>query len=135
MADEAEGTHTHEATTSREELSQFLQFLREQAEEGITSTKEFVGEQAPLVVQELIAYKRAQETAGMLIPVMLWCCTATLWRWAKRSKDSDAAEGMGMLGLILGVVGFAIAILQTSDFLKAWFAPRLVVIDYLKDLL
>lgn len=143
MADAAGTTVTDQAhndvtqtdtATSSQEVAEFLKFLRTEAQSGVADTKVFVGQQAPLVVQELIVYERATATAFLMLPLILTVLMGLCWKWFMTTKDRDAGDMMGPLLLGTVLVGI-LWIVATPSAFKAWFAPRLVVLGYLKDLL
>lgn len=140
MPEATDATAKVATTTSKEELTEFLKFLRTEAQAGVASTKALVGEQAPLVVKELIAYERASATAAevgaLLFTIVGW---VILRKLVKRGDPFESDSPLPFLGIILSAVsalgGAATFFCGLPYCLKAWFAPRLAVLDYLRGLL
>jgi hypothetical protein len=129
MADEAK------PAVAKEELAELLKFVREQTEAGVTSGKALVSQQAPLVVHEIVAYKRAQGGVMLVCIALVLAFSVRLIRRSMKADDSDTREmlqGMGFMGLIVTILMTA---LSSGLLLKPFLAPRLVVLDYVRGLL
>ena len=126
-------------------LAEVVQFLLQWAKE----TKEFVNDQAPLVVREAIAYGRAVETWEMFVCVVflgvgLMLLTRNYSR-VKFSTDSrsprifEDGTTQASIKLVLGALftfcGTVSTFHQAPDFFMAWFAPRLYVLKWAAELL
>lgn len=119
----------------QDSLAEVATFLLQWAKE----TKDFVSEQAPLVVREAIAYGRALETwesAALLIGLI------TGLVFLKRNYNK---AGFGLqvsshdiktvAGFILTAVGGVGTLIQTPDLIKVWFAPRIYLLEWAAELL
>jgi len=117
------------------EVAEAMQWLRQSADEG----KEFVVEQAPLYVQELIAYSVITHGGGILIGIVLaailaWVCLKCFGPWLeKASIDAEPAILIG--GTISGILSVIFLMLVVFGFApnlaKAVFAPRVLVVEKL----
>lgn len=104
------------------------------------TTEAFVIEQAPLVVQELILYQRTWLLVYLLICWALAGCLIAwsrwLWKTIDRADDrADRVFGSGALGIFGGLVFFVSTLIITEPLLKVWLAPRLFVLEYLRELI
>lgn len=110
---------------------------------------EFLAEQAPLVAWEIVAYGRAYNTSTVAVCVLALVAYAVwvriAWSIAKRSaeKNHGTPDEDLMVPLCIGtfVLGFATIIpsfcglaSHAEPAIKAWFAPRLYVLEYVADL-
>lgn len=123
-------------TSAKEELTELLRYVRQQTEAGVEGGKALVSQQAPLVAKEIVAYRQAQ--AGvMLFSFTLLIATATYFaKRALRVKiDTDEAAGY-TFGFWITAIGTVCLFAATSPvFLKPFFAPSLVILDYIRGLL
>lgn len=118
-------------------LNRFLKMLLDGLEQG----KDFVNEQAPLAVQELIAWKRFWFTA-LCVASLLLSLAAWKLAWFFKDKfdkkpafDRDA-EGIGttfsfITSAVSLLVFFPMSVYWAS---MVWFAPRLYVIEYITSM-
>jgi hypothetical protein len=119
----------------QKELAAWLGKLREAADAGGS----FVMEQAPLIVQEKVTYGRVMEPI-LLVAVLLG---AVFCVWAFRKgwhyEKSDYMDDFGGVICIVSAIGCAIftivSTVQAHNVAKAWFAPRLYVLEWLAELL
>lgn len=129
----------------QKELVAWLAALRETAQQGTS----FALEQAPLLVQEKIAYGRAWSLCLTAVCVVGFTVGVRFWRagWVAYQAARAEAERRGDLWIeteggvrcamaaigcvITGVFGVA----ATQMAVKAWFAPRLYIVEWLIDLL
>ena len=100
----------------------------------------FVETEAPLLAQDIINYGRA----FAIMSLILWSGVAGtfIWSWIK-SRESDKKDPKGdpsfenVRAIIMTVI-FAVVtvwfIAYLGDGLKAWFAPRLYILEYIKDI-
>ena len=92
----------------------------------------FVVEQAPDVVQQLLAWKMAAASLGVT-----GCLFATRWGWSRLEDDEIEPAGffgclLGSFGMLISIVGLYINGLMLA---KVLVAPKLVVLDALRGLL
>ncbi len=109
---------------------------------NIIKAADFVKEQAPELVREILAWNLVR---SILLLVIGW--TAFIWmlRWCikdiKRYNDDEenliqTSDGMIIvLWVIVGVVGFVMGTIHVFEALKIIFAPRLYLLEYIKTLL
>jgi len=102
--------------------------------EFIKAGTEVVGEQAPLVAQEIVMYGRASNTLyviGSLIVLFAWY-KALVWAWNDETSSNWEAPVtiFGVVIIVFALLGFCASI---SSAIMAWFAPRLYVLDTIKD--
>jgi len=117
---------------------EYLQKLLAMLEKGA----DFAGEQIPLVLQEIVAYGQAYETFICVFSFLVMCIAPIFgWKWCKKYLsvcESGAEPAVLFVGLIPGIatiVALHLFFYNIDDCLKAWFAPRLYVIEYLHDLI
>jgi len=112
-------------------------------EQAVQTTGDFLSEQTPLVVQEVIIYHRAFYTTVMvgLILFITWLVIRTMrnkkrW-WVFLASDNDSEETIAVANLfaipvIGGIVSTIVFFVNFPDFLKVWFAPRLFLLEWAK---
>lgn len=113
-------------------LHDYLTKILEGAERGA----DFVMEQAPEVAKEIVAYGRAVETAyvvGFLLAVLIPIAIAP-WAIRKLRQIDNEAAGFAAFLMIPALLGTLSLFQCLSEFMKVWFAPRLYLIEYIKDL-
>ena len=99
----------------------------------------FVVEQAPDVVQQLLAWRMAEASLGVTGCLLagLACLFATRWGWSR--LEDDEIEPAGFFGCLLGSFGMFISIvglyINGLMLAKVLVAPKLVVLDALRGLL
>jgi hypothetical protein len=111
----------------QKELLAWLTGVRELAAQG----KDFVLEQAPLVVREAIAYGRAVETWYVVISLI---GLVVFYYIAQKLYRHDNTEMMPF-PLIGCCVSLAALCINVPDMLMAWFAPRIYVVNWLMDMI
>jgi hypothetical protein len=122
---------------SAESLKQIMEWIRQ----GVETAKE----QIPQVANEIVRYGRIKETIYIIalpIAVFLLCLlTVKLFKTWKHGDEYciDSEEMIGLFGSLFiaaGVVILSLAFLfEIEPFLLAWFAPKLYVLNYLKEFL
>lgn len=115
----------------QKELAAWLAQLRDAAQHGTN----FALDQAPLIVQEKIAFGRFVETFELLIGASL--LVTAYWFSTKASYwDEQHDHPFGYIGAcVFGFVGLFVVCVQITYVAEAWIAPRLYVIDWLAGLL
>jgi hypothetical protein len=116
----------------QKELATWLMNLREAADAGAS----FVLEQAPLIVQEKVAYGRVMHTASVVAFLLLAvAATYVALRFYKAGQEDDWENILHVLGFMLAAIAvpasFASAIESFGPCVMAWFAPRLYVLEWL----
>lgn len=124
------------ATTSLDwanRLNGILDYLTE----AIKGTTDFVADQAPEVVQQLLAWKMFQ-FGGLAVAflIVMFVMIKIWWRPYKNFKNlSDDAQfgtGMIMFFTLAPFIGFVLTGLQA---MKIWIAPKVYLIEYIASLL
>lgn len=123
------------------------QQLAEYLKEFVGAVKaggEFALQQAPLVVQEKIAYGRASTAITLLMSIAILGAVARSAPAVGRlitaaDRDGDAAKMAGAViaTVVMLVAGFVSAIVffgTYEDALKVWFAPRLYILEWVASL-
>ena len=91
--------------------------------------KDFVVEQAPDVVQQLLTYTFVYEFALMLVGIGIIVMSYTF-----ANKYAKKSDGMSYLaGLIAGGAGSTLT-LANLGWIKVWLAPKLFVLEYAASL-
>jgi hypothetical protein len=104
-------------------------------QEWIGTAGEFISEQAPLVVQEIITWGYIYYT-WMLV---MWICFAAAsfgggWGIGRLIKKDDPFNESGMLiGCILGFISLICVGYCANSLLYIHFAPRLYILSALRD--
>lgn len=120
-----------------------LNWLR-QAGEAIKHGAQFVVDQTPLVIQEKIAFARAENTIWLLVSLLLFLYVVGMLynfvRIAKKYKDTTSLYSgvdfafattsaiSGGVAVVIACVTFTNTI---SPFLKVWFAPRVYILEWI----
>lgn len=127
---------------TKEALGEALKMLVDSLQGG----KDFVIEQSPLLVQEIVSFGRAKHTillslAALSLVAFAWC-VRKYWRPIDNFMDGLTADDAcgTFVGIVVGSlvwIGVSIGVF-CSNFvpsLEAWFAPRLYVLHQIKDML
>ena len=103
------------------------------------STEAFVIDQAPQLCNEIVVCARANATMPIVIMFLLWLCFVVsvpfLVRATRKLKD-DTDMISARIGY-LAVISIILLVITCNycsvrDFNRAWFAPRVVVIENLR---
>jgi len=101
--------------------------------------KEFVSEQAPLVVDEIIRWGVVKNVGlSVVFLVMVLCATLYLCRAHrifKEGKDDEIVFFGSIISLVLGAVGVFGSIAAIEKLAFVLTAPRLYVLEQLGDLI
>ena len=104
----------------------------------IEATEHFVIEQAPLLVQEVLAYGLVSNVmAALIYSVMGVAIGYGVYKGCKVANEDQCDEAAFMIGILGGgtVIGLAIALVQDAFVIaKIVFAPRLYLLETLSDL-
>jgi hypothetical protein len=126
----------------QEQIARFLTKANDAVEKG----SEFVVEQAPLVIQEMITFGRACHTgavlAGLLglLAVYLFVKKKAEPIMSVKGRATTDLEDFTLIAgsiasLVLSVVSIATICCNVEQTIKVWFAPRLYILEKLGDLL
>lgn len=120
----------------KQELLAWLTSVRQLAEQG----KDFVLQQAPMVVQEKITWGRATETLWAVAAFLVFAVSVYLamkaWRWVF-SIPADEQDGHAVAGIFASIPAvclFFVFMSQLETALQVWLAPRLYIIDWVVGL-
>lgn len=101
----------------------------------IKETKDFTMEQAPILAQEIVNYAIAANGVCLLIALLASIISIFTLKNFNKSPDREPAP-LWLLGFI---ISFTIAIIllfkHFPELIKAMVAPRLYIIEAIKDLL
>ena len=118
-------------------LIKFLEHLESTAKAGV----DFASEQVPLVVQEYIAMVRVESTIYIILGLFMLFCSKWsmgLVRDGATNKNANS-EGKIICGIytsvFLIVFGGVLLICNTHKCVQSWVAPRVMVIEYVHNLL
>ena len=115
-------------------IEQILNYIHN----GIKNAGDFVVEQTPLLVQEILTYNLIFHGSlvgiGIFIAVML--ISLTLYFWPKINwKDVDQVMIL-MFGNLFGwATSIVLILINVFTVIKIIFAPRLYLIEYVSDLI
>lgn len=120
-----------------EEIKQKLITYLQHLESAVTSTGDFVAEQAPLVVQEYVLYSRVYSTIPVVIALVMLCTVILNVRWFIRTELRPNHETQIIIRGVVSIMMFmampVIAAHNLDRCIKSWCAPRILVIDYIKE--
>lgn len=114
------------------------EFLIKFANEMLTllqDAKAFASQEIPELLKEVIVYGRAVNTFYILVGLAFFVVAGIFVRMALKTKSEDAQFGGSILALVVSVIGAGFFFANLSQAIKAWFAPRLYLIDYFKEML
>ena len=125
-----------------ERLESILAWL----EQVIASTSDFLTEQTPLVIREILLYHRVYYSTGIVLGAMLILVSMfRLWRnwgvWLANSRTDSDSKGGDLSGeaffhyvtiAVPSVVGLAFMATAFDGFIKVWFAPRLFLLEWIR---
>lgn len=119
----------------KNQLSTFLAKALDIAEKGIEAT----GEQIPMILQEIVQWEIYSNLIGFAFGVILAFVSCkfirkTLMYFEKGEDDPMLIAPTIIIAIITGVIAFP-CLACVFDAVKAFVAPRLVIIEYLKGLL
>lgn len=127
---------TPPATTASEELAELLRYVRESTQ----ATGSFVKEQAPDVAMQIVAYERLRSTSIYVsLLLVLSIIMAILFKNRDKIRKNchenhdPPLYGIGMT--IFSLIFAIIFIFQGVWVLRTWFAPKLIVIDYIRSMM
>lgn len=113
---------------------EMLQWLKELVEKG----GDFVMQQAPPLAAEIVTYGRVTNSLAVLalIPaaILLKLYIPRIGKAIDEDDDGLVVVKMALV-IVVGILGVGLFVANLDQFLKAWFAPRLYLIDYLGKLL
>lgn len=121
-------------TETDQKLAESVETVLAWMEQG----KDFATEQAPLLAQEIIRYEifLSLFLGGLMLVALLASCWMA-WQIKKRWKEvyDNDLEPLLFVPAVIGGASFFSVVVNTAHLIRAIIAPRLVIIDALKDLL
>ena len=125
-----------------EELQERMMSYLKTLEGAVSSTSDFVIDQAPMYVQEII---RWQIVAGIISCVFFSALALIFFvinftKLRSMRKDSDEIKmqdgwGYGSVAIVLMFCSIACASVFGSQSLKAYIAPRIVIVEQLQKVI
>jgi len=119
-------------TATNERLNALLDYLTDTMKSGV----DFASEQAPLVAKEIIMYGAITSWAGVAAGIFFLLVGLLFLAFSVKRMSDDADTGFAAL-MAAGVLLFFSAIFfgsNTGDAIKATFAPRVYVLEYVAKL-
>jgi uncharacterized membrane protein YoaK (UPF0700 family) len=125
-----------------EQLTQLATQGFDKAMTYLQATEDFVVEQAPLLVQEILHYGLAHNSVLMVLCFIFLAVAGYLcYKCFKRAAECSEvyeAEAPAMIGSVIAIIGLGATagfIVNLMCVLKIVFAPRLYLIEELRRLL
>lgn len=125
------------STPTDESIAEAVNWLRTTAE----NVESFTLEQAPLYCQELIAFERVSGCVYLAVSLVLFAVTAwglkkAFFLFERFDYDDELKSFACIFGSILaGVIALVILAETIGSTIKAFTAPRLVIVEHLSGLL
>lgn len=123
--------------TQNEQLASLLTYLTE----SVKTVGDGVKTQLPLVADDIVRWEAGVGWMWLLIPpalIVLLILVAVVLQKGFRVdlRDSDGPGVLFVIGIfVLGVLTLVGVPIGTSSIVKAHYAPRMVVLDYVKSVL
>lgn len=119
------------------ELSQRLESILSFLETSVKQGADFAVDQAPDVVNQLLAWRFSESLAMFLIGIVLavTLVAVTVWIWRKFLKEEyidvdDILFVVLLTAIVWLVMALPISFLISLDWLKIMIAPKLYLIEY-----
>lgn len=122
-----------------EEIKAQIIPIIENTKEGLAKAVDFLCEQSPILVKEILWWHGVQSALfcllGLAILIILAMTRKKLWDWADEADGpSEGAAWMGVLvGQIMALIGGVGFVLTNFAWLKILIAPRLFLLEFMKD--
>jgi hypothetical protein len=101
--------------------------------EFIEQSAVFVQEQTPLYIQEYLNFYIFENWLEISFSILFLCVTLLLFFLSFKIKDSEPKVAV----IVISAIGFFFAgvatVLNTKDLYKGYNAPRLVIVEHLKE--
>lgn len=113
-----------------------LEKYLEQIMSWLESGAMWIGEQAPLYVQELLTWRMWNHAIwnGLMLILLVATITSSIkfFKWVKAKTTSSDGPGVGLTLSIIASVGLFIGIVaNTCALIKIIVAPKVYLIDYI----
>lgn len=116
--------------TMNAELEKQLAELVSAAKQTGTDVASFIAQQAPDVLQQIIAWERFRHGAGLACSLVFLALGLYLLSKAFRG-DSVDSEPLFIAGAVFAAPSAVIACATTAGLVKTYIAPKLIVLDYI----
>lgn len=122
------------ATSNKAE--EVLATVLQKAMEVAEKTGDFVTEQAPDVVQQLLVWKLAQAlVVGLMCAVVFFTCAYHVYRVLRAERPEEWHGPVAMMCVIFGTPSFMMMVPYLLEALQIWLAPKVYLIEYTANLL
>lgn len=85
---------------------------------------DFAMAQLPDIAQSYVTYGRAQTALCMGLGLLLCMACALLYRHASTIQDEKESHGCSFAGSLAGAFGVLFLVMNASEALLVWFAPK-----------
>lgn len=114
-----------------EQLKKMLLDAAQKGINGVEQTIDWIGQQAPELLQQLVIYNMIESGLYILLSIL---GAVVVIKYVKKVWEID--EFMGVLFLIIGgVISLCGFFSNVSTFIKCISAPKLFIFEYLSSLL
>ena len=121
-----------------EKTNEIVNEVLAKALEAATSTGNFVVDQAPDVVKQLLMYKTFEQSAYLLGFLLLGTLllSASVKFWNNSVKEDDGVYvPMFLISAVGGVISSSLAFATALDLAKILLAPKIFLIEYAANLI
>ena len=105
---------------------------------NLTTIQDFVIEETPIVLQQVLAWEFAVNLIwfiiGLVLLITVIVVIVTLMKQAIKENNDEAPLIILILGIFVGIFPLIIVI-STIDWLKILIAPKIFLIEYLSNLI
>jgi uncharacterized membrane protein HdeD (DUF308 family) len=108
---------------------------------GVDTTVNFLSQQIPDVIHQLLLYKAVSSFLMCLVAIALCIIhvsvTRVVYKIETKQKSSDAFVSIGIVGMLCGVFVWGIALrllCLNMDWLQIWLAPKVYLLEYAANL-
>ena len=120
----------------QEQMAQILEVVKT----SVTQTSGFVIEQMPLIVQELLLYKRISYTMGFITPLLIIILVVFIWKKyiltnKKVMRKGEDFNGLIFLTAIMVIPSIMVMFINFLNMIRVWVAPRVFLIEYVSGLI
>lgn len=119
----------------KEKLNESLTHIIDWVERNGNEAENFLREQTPLVIQELINwnfyFSLILGTIFLLLGVILLFLLKPVYKWLSKTQDGELIG----LHVVVSVAMFFLSIIYFIQSLKITIAPRLFILEYIKSLI
>ena len=106
----------------------------------IERSEDFVTEQTPLLVNEILTFNTYKHSIWLLSSIIMFLIGVRLLNLARRESKNPEGEEIVIaislfMGLILLILGMLISVDESIRIIKIHVAPRLYLLDYLRGVI